>query len=365
MLNQAIAADRLRHARWAYTTRAVHAAALATSLAEPQVPRAGDLVLARVEAIGHHKSVELATGRKAQLYVGDEIVVCFGNRYAPDQFEAEVPGDLGLCHLAAAGGVAARVVSGHAKTREPTVILPIGLLSDSEGQVLNLRAFALPTAAVTRVVPVIAVVGTAMNAGKTTTAAAIVHAAVGCGWRVGGAKVTGTGAGNDVWMMRDAGADPVVDFTDMGVPTTYLCDPSDVIRVFLGTLDALGAAAIDIAVIEVADGIHQRETAMLLESDEFKRRIGGVVFAANDAMGAQGGVRWLSEHELPVLAVSGQLTQSPLAIREAAHATMLPVLATTGTADDEAHILSTLAGVLSDGMFDTPRPRAALACAER
>ena len=35
-----------------------------------------------------------------------EIMVAYGNRYAPDQFEAELPKTMASCHLAAAGGVA-------------------------------------------------------------------------------------------------------------------------------------------------------------------------------------------------------------------------------------------------------------------
>jgi hypothetical protein len=36
------------------------------------------------------------------LFVGDEILVAYGHRYAPAQFLAEVPPDLGGCHLNAA-----------------------------------------------------------------------------------------------------------------------------------------------------------------------------------------------------------------------------------------------------------------------
>ncbi len=69
----------------------------------------------RVLRIGQHTTVELSTGRKASIYPGDEIVLCYGNRYAPDQFEALVPPDLGIANLAAAGGIASRVVLQHDK----------------------------------------------------------------------------------------------------------------------------------------------------------------------------------------------------------------------------------------------------------
>ena len=107
---------RLRRAKAAYTTRFV-ARSIAARASEGYgvlsgsdvVPRPGDVVMARVEHIGQHKAVELPDGRRATLFEGDDVIVAYGNRYAPDQFEAEVPGDLGPTDLVAAGGVAASV----------------------------------------------------------------------------------------------------------------------------------------------------------------------------------------------------------------------------------------------------------------
>ncbi|NIU09062.1 MAG: DUF1611 domain-containing protein, partial [Phycisphaerae bacterium] len=58
-------------------------------------PRAGDLILARVDSLGHHKGLQLVCGRRRNMFVGDEIVVAYGNRYASSQFEAYVPDSLG------------------------------------------------------------------------------------------------------------------------------------------------------------------------------------------------------------------------------------------------------------------------------
>ena len=54
-------------------------------------PQPGDLVLARVTRVGQHQHIEQVTGRRAKLWQDDEIIVAYGNRYAPDQFEAFVP----------------------------------------------------------------------------------------------------------------------------------------------------------------------------------------------------------------------------------------------------------------------------------
>ena len=51
-----------------------------------------------------------------------------------------------------------------------------------------------------------------------------------------------------------------------------------------------------------------------------------MLFATADAISAAVGVQWLKQHQLPVLALTGVLTLSPLAIDEAHKATGLPVL---------------------------------------
>ena len=54
--------------------------------------------------------------------------------------------------------------------------------------------------------------------------------------------------------------------------------------------------------------------------------VDGLIFTAHDAMGADAGVQRLRQSRLPVLALSGMITQSPLAVRETQEATGLPVL---------------------------------------
>lgn len=93
---------------------------------------------------------------------------------------------------------------------------------DAQGKVLNLRRYALSAQSRRglRKKPVIAVLGTSMNPGKTT-AAALVRGLSAAGYRVAAVKATGTGSGNDVWSYADAGAALTLDFTDAGYPSTY------------------------------------------------------------------------------------------------------------------------------------------------
>ncbi len=318
--------QRLAQVKASYTTRHVNFDAIAT-LITGITPQSGDLLLARVEQIGQHKQLELATGRKASLFPGDEIVVCYGNRYAPDQFEAEIPADLSPCHLAAAGGLAAQVLSQHVKMNLPTAITPIGLLGNTKGQPFNLADWAWqPTTYIGQRPFTLAVVGACMNAGKTTTAANLIKGLVTSGLKVGAAKITGTGAGGDVWLMSDAGASPVLDFTCVGFPSTYRATPKEVQEIMATLTSHLAAESVDVIVLEIADGIYQDETSHLVSSLSFFKAIDGIIFAAGSALGAAGGVEWLRRYKLPVLAVSGTVTTSPLATREAEKATSLPVL---------------------------------------
>jgi hypothetical protein len=340
-------ASRLKAAKVAYSTRRARLTDVAYVDPGAGAPRAGDLVLAEVVSLGQHKHLERPDGRRAHLFVQDEVVVCYGNRYAPDQFEAEVPDDLGPCHLVAAGGLAARVLSRHNEMAGPTCLAPLGLLVGRDGEVLNLRRWALPPTPGPVPRPVtVAVVGTSMNAGKTTTAGALIRGFSKAGRRVGAAKITGTGAGGDVWVMRDAGATHVLDFTDVGFASTYKVSPSEVLDVLDVLIGQLAGKQAQVVVLEVSDGIFQQETAALLAAPGFRQAVDGVVFASPDAIGAVTGVSHLRLMGLPVICVSGRLTSSPLAVREAAGAVDLPVLAAADlrTTASAAALLGALAG---------------------
>lgn len=329
-----LARERLAAAKKAFTTRRVPFDAAhidwssATIVRGAVRPRSGDLVLASIARLGHHSKLELTTGRRSKLHVGDEIIVAYGDRYAPDQFEAEIPRYLHATHLLASGGVAATVLSRHEATRRPTDITPIGLIADKDGSPLNLSQFGLVPEEPTRSRPrTVAVIGTSMNSGKTTTVGSLV-----LGLRQGGkgkpgaTKITGTGSGADYWVMVDAGAHTVADFTDVGLASTYRV-PYDIIEANLVRLiDHLTNTGCSEIVVEIADGVYQQETAALIRSEVFRSYIDLVVFAAADSMGAVAGVRHLQELDLPLVAVSGVFTRSPLAVREVQAQCEIPVL---------------------------------------
>ena len=80
-------------------------------------------------------------------------------------------------------------------------------------------------------------------------------------------------------------------------------------------------------VVEFADGIGQRETAMLLNSLDVRSRIHKLVFCSNDAYGAIGGlIKMKEDFGLIPDIISGVCSSSPLHIRELQKFTDIPIL---------------------------------------
>jgi hypothetical protein len=296
-----------------------------------RAPQVGDVVYAQVKRIGQHSEIENKSGRIHRINDGKKGIFVFGNRYAPDFYEGFVP-DLahGEHDLLARSGVIGKVAHKNSVTQDPTKVRLLGFVCDENGTVLNTRDHSLikPNLTVKKKSrsKMILVVGTSMNSGKSTAAAACTWALTTMGYDVRASKITGTASLQDILHMQDVGANIVSDFTHFGFPSTYMLDNADVLRIF-DHLDLKYANnPKNYWVVEVADGILQREAGMLLRSESVRSRIHRLVFAAHDAFGAVGGISILkNEFELVPDAVSGVCSGSPLALRELNEYSDIPV----------------------------------------
>jgi hypothetical protein len=320
--------------KWTYVTRTLPRDT-GTRVGEwRRPPRCGDLVVARVIEIGAHAHAESRSGRRMRLHIGDLVVGALGNRYATDFFEGYVLDQRGT-HLLTAGGLIGSVVSAHEIRERPTQLEICGGLCDERGRPLSTETFAAAIPATPAATPpTVVVVGSGMNAGKTTAAAAMVLAFTRAGLRAGAGKVTGSGSGKDRWEYLDAGAVAVADFLDFGMSSTYGHPAERLTTTMLAIRDQLAAAGCDVIVLEIADGLLMPETARLVE--RLAGEVEAVVLATGDALSAHAGVEMLRRLDLPVRAVSGLVSRSPLATREARDATGLPVLTVTELAAGSA-----------------------------
>ena len=119
-------------AKWAFTTRRV-ARTDAVSLGQDfDNAISGDLILAEVVSLGSHKKLQLASGRAATLYVGDLVVLCAGDRYAPDQFEGVCEFDAEQADMIAGGGLIGRMRQKNDRIAMPTQLKPLGIAARCE-----------------------------------------------------------------------------------------------------------------------------------------------------------------------------------------------------------------------------------------
>lgn len=312
-------------AKWAFTTRRVRRADVRTLSADCTKAKVGDLILCEITEIGQHKNIQLAERRLSASYPGDLVVLCLGDRYAPDQFLARAVVEGDRLDLVAGGGIAGRVEAAHSAMSRPTQLRPLGLLTGACGRVLNVADYALPTLPANDRVTVLGVFGASMNAGKTTAATSLAHGLIRAGYATAGVKATGTGAFGDFNKFEDGGA-PALDFTDVGMASTFRM-PLSQIETGFDTLVATAAArGAKVVVVEIADGVFQNETRDILQSSRIRDRLDGLLFAAPDALSAMGGVTVLNRLGLSPFALSGMVSCSPLATAEAEAATGVPVL---------------------------------------
>lgn len=294
-------------------------------------PRVGDVVYGEVHRSGFHDSLENKSGRIHKILVGSRAVFVYGNRYAPDAYEGHVPDEqLLTVDLLARSGVVGVVDLKQSSLADPTRIKILGQVFDSDGQPLNTRDHVnirpKSVEKKPRRSPMTLVVGTSMNAGKSQAAAAICWGLTAMGYSVRASKLTGTASLKDILHMNDAGAAIYNDFTHLGWPSTYELSLDELLEIF-DVLDLKYANNHrNHWIVELADGILQRETAALLSSPRFQDRIHRLVFCARDAFGCLGGIDLLEERfGLRPHGLSGVISSSPLHLRELADYSDIPV----------------------------------------
>ncbi len=295
-------------------------------------PEIGDLLYGKVLSLGQHSSLENSHGRIHTIHQGTKGVFVFGNRYAPDYYEGLIPesADFDTVDLLARSGVVGTVLSKSGKTISPTVIGSLGYVCDAEGNIVNTRDYnTIVPKSTEKKIPrakLILVVGTAMNSGKSAAATACVFTLALQEKEVRASKVTGTASLKDILSMNDAGATYFSDFSYLGYPSTYMIPEREVVDIF-DKLDLKYANNKDnYWVVEFADGINQRETAMLLQHPNVRSRIHKLVFCAADSFGAIGGLQVLkTKFNLIPDAISGVCSSSPLHIKELSEYTDIPV----------------------------------------
>ena len=195
----------------------------------------GQVVAARVRSVNlSYPVMETTEGRGVRLREGMKIVGALGARRALHGFSGRLPERLGpgaALHLLNKGGVIGECTAFHRALGWPAELEYLGTVHHG-GEFLSLRDGALPSLSHSLPgIPVILVLGTCMNSGKTAVCKQILRLFSQKGFKANAGKVAGVAACADLQAMRQSGAGRVLSFHDLGLPSSaHLSDLSTVAR---------------------------------------------------------------------------------------------------------------------------------------
>ena len=211
----------------------------------------GDYVVGEVTFAPRETTrIESTDGREVEVLVGDLVVGALGRRAATlsavGDWEAIGP-DLEMEALTSAGLIGRSTSVGW--HTPPIMRLAYQGHVVRSGRKVVMKDFLTEAPAGAYRVPTILIVGTSMEAGKTSAAKVIIRQLDAAGLRVVGAKLTGAGRYRDILAMRDAGADAVYDFIDGGLPSS-VCPQAEYREVLAHLLARIAGERPDVVVVE-------------------------------------------------------------------------------------------------------------------
>jgi len=251
-----------------------------------------------------YNTLELTSGRMAKITRGDIVVGALGHRKALFGYSGHIPQSLkpgDVVQMLNIGGVLGICDSATQDKGKPFdckvlgSVLTFPFLGERIGVPAKAGYKALDYEALldVRGVPVVAIAGTCMEAGKTAAAAAIIARMRHRGLIVDAFKATGVSLRRDILAFEDSGARRTMIFTDLGiVTTTAKCGPA----LTRTMLTEMAAGSPDVIVFELGDGLlGTYGVESILRQPDIKTALTAVVLSANDPVAAWGGVKLLRE----------------------------------------------------------------------
>jgi len=231
--------------------------------------------------------IERRDGRRADVLPGDRLIGALGRRAATLQAVGDWKDALddGVLDLLSMAGVIGRCTS---RSQFGDPVPPLTYLGHvrRDDTPVTMREFAVEAESTNLAIPVVLIIGTSMDAGKTLTGTRLVRLLRANGARIVAAKLTGVGRYRDVQALGDAGADWIFDFVDAGLPSTAV-PRNDFCAAVGGLLGTMGSVGADVAVVEAGASPlepYNGDTAVDLLGDCIRT----VVLCASDPYAAAG-----------------------------------------------------------------------------
>jgi hypothetical protein len=271
-----------------------------------------------------YNTLELTSGRMAKVGKGDIVAGALGHRKALFGYSGHIPAAIqpgDIIQMLNIGGVLGICDSVNPEKGKPFdcrvigVVLHFPYLGERIGVParVGLRPLDFNASLDAKSVPVVALAGTCMEAGKTAAACAIVSRMRHRGLTIDVFKATGVSLRRDILAMEDAGARRAMIFTDLGIVTTTRSNGPALTRTML---TELAAGKPDVIVFELGDGIlGTYGVDAILECADIRGALSAVLLSANDPVAAWGGVKLLRERfGIEPCAVTGPATDNQVGV---------------------------------------------------
>jgi hypothetical protein len=271
-----------------------------------------------------YNTLELTSGRMAQVKRGDIVVGALGHRKALFGYSGHIPKELHagdviqILNLGGVLGICDSINPNHGQPfdcRVLGVVLDFPYLGERIGVPARVGSDNQTEASALDVgdVPVVAIAGTCMDSGKTVAACTIISRFRHNGLTVDAFKSTGVALRRDILAMEDAGARHTGIFSDYGIVATTSDNAPELTRKLL---QSLAAERPDVIVFELGDGLlGAYGVEAILHDAEIRDALTAVVLCANDPVGAWGGVKLLRESfDIDPTVVTGPATDNDVGL---------------------------------------------------
>ncbi len=275
----------------------------------------GNVVVVR--ALGEkttYGELELEEGRMAKIFEGDIIIGALGARNALKGYVGKVPDTIksgDVLNMLNLGGVIGVCTSANKDLGAPLKVEVVGMIM-RKGRILNLVDSSIPDHE--RIepgmnIPIVAVSGTCMNAGKTKAVAELCQLLSQRGLRVHAGKLSGVAARRDLFSFEDHGARKTLSFVDTGLASTAGLDTiADISKTII---NGLAEDKPDVIILELGDGIIGGYAVITYFDDEDIYRHTKVhICCANDPVGAFGAKRIFDDRGQRIDIISGPATDN-------------------------------------------------------
>ncbi|WP_340202284.1 hypothetical protein [Ascidiimonas sp. W6] len=242
----------------------------------------GDYVVGQITDPGSNKlSIELPNGRMRGIIGNEYLIGALGERYATLEATGNwsaIKKDLKM-HVLTGAGLFGKLTSKSAFIPQMIEIKYVGHTVRKHKKI-TMDQFVSYSEPIPFKTPVVLFTGTSMSAGKTTSARIVTNLFKSAGLKVVGAKLTGAGRYKDILAMKDVGADMVMDFVDVGLPSSIYVQNGYKKRL-KELLNRIEKQKADVAVIEIGASPlepYNGDTAI----EEIRSQIKCIILSASD-----------------------------------------------------------------------------------